>query len=383
VLQVALSLVLLVGSGLLARSFAELVRVDPGFDAEGTLTFRVGLPGNRYGDLEAVQFERSLRERLAALPGVGAVGVVDALPLGLETNQSPVRSEGAPGNTGDPETDMVLADLFYATPGYERAAGLRVLEGRGFREGEGGDGPAVALVDDVLASHFYPGGGAVGSPLSTGSDTATIVGVVDQARFYDVRYDDRGQVYLPNAENPVYGMRVAIRTDGGDPLDLAPAARSVVAELDGGLAVSEVRTLEGIVDDALGQERMNVGLVAAFSLAALLLSGLGIYGVVANAVVRRRPEIGVRMALGAEAGPVARMILGQGMRLVLVGVALGLAAAWLASRFVASLLYGVEPRDPMTFAGVAALLVVAGALAAWVPARRATRVDPVEALRGA
>jgi len=385
VVQVALSLVLLVGSGLLARSFAELIRVDPGFDAAGTLTFRVGLYGDAYDDAEAVAFTRALRARLAGLPAVAAVGLVDALPLGQETNQAPAAFVDAPGNIGDDDADRPLIDLFFATPGYVEAAGLRVLDGRGFREGDGrvGDdgGAAVALIDDVLAGRFFPDGTAVGSRIATGNDTATIVGVLDQARFYDLRADDRGQVFLPNATNPRRGLRVAVRVRRGDPLALMPAARAAVAEIDPGLAVSEVRTLEGIVAEALGEERLNLELVTAFALAALLLSALGIYGVVANTVVRRLPEIGVRMALGAEAGRVARMVLAQGLRLVSVGVLVGLAGAWAASRSVAALLYGVEARDPLTFAAVATLLAAVGAFAAWVPARRATRVDPAETLR--
>jgi predicted permease len=381
VVQVALSLVLLVGSGLLARSFAELIRVDPGFDPGGTLTFRVGLYGDAYDDDAVVAFAGDLRDRLTGLPAVEAVGMVDALPLGQETNQGPVRFLGAPGNTGDDDADRPLVDLFFATPGYVEAAGLRVLDGRGFDQRDEGDGAPVALIDDVLADRFFPDGSAIGSRIATGIDTATIVGVLDQPRFYDIRSDDRGQVFLPHASNPLPGLRVAVRVGGGDPMALMPAARAAVAELDPGLAVAEVRTLDGIVADALGDERLNLELVTAFALAALLLSALGIYGVVANTVVRRLPEIGVRMALGAEAGRVARMVLAQGLRLVSVGVVVGLAGAWAASRSVAALLYGVEARDPLTFAGVATLLAAVGALAAWVPARRATRVDPAETLR--
>ena len=286
---------------------------------------------------------------------------------------------GAPGNTGDPVADEPLLEQFFVTPGYVRAAGLRLFDGRDFHDGV--DGVSVALIDDVVAARFYPDGGAVGSRLVTGRDTATIVGVVDQPRFHDIRADGRGQVYRPAATIGLTGLRVVVRVDGGDPLSLVPAARSVVAELDAGLAVSEVRTLEAIVDGALREDRLNLGLVTAFAVAALLLTTLGVYGVVANAVVRRRPGIGVRMALGAEAGKVASMVLSQGVRLVLAGVALGLVAAWVTTRFVASLLYTVQARDPVTFGAVAALLIGVGALAGLAarPARR--QVDPAEVLR--
>ncbi len=377
VVQVAFSLLLLVGGGLLGRSFAELLRVDPGFDPTGTLTFRVGLDGAGYEDTDRLAIERRLRARLRALPGVDAVGVVSDLPLGRQTYQTRPTFLDAPGNTGDPDADHPLLDLFFVTPGYLRAAGFRLLEGRDFREGE----TSVALIDDVVAARFYPDGSAVGSRIPFGHDTATIVGVIDQPRFHDIRADDRGQLYQPNATVALAGLHVAVRMESGDPLTLVPAVRAVVAELDPGLAVSEARTLEAIVDGALREERLNLGLVTAFALAALLLSALGVYGVVANAVVRRRPEIGVRMALGAEAGGVASMVLSQGLRLVLAGVALGLAGAWAASRFAASLLFTVQPHDPLTFGAAAALLIGVGALASWLPARRATHVDPAEVLR--
>jgi predicted permease len=352
--------------------------VDPGFDPTRTLTFRVGLDGEAYGTAGRLAFERRLRERLSALPGVEAVGVANALPLARQQIAlSPPGFLDAPGNVGDPDAGNPLLDLFFVTPGYVRAAGLRLLDGRDFREGEG----AVALIDDVVAARFYPDGSAVGSRLELG-DTLTIVGVIDQARFHDRRSDGRGQLYLPTARVALSGPRVAVRVERGDPLALVPAARAAVAELDAGVAVSEVRTLEAIVDGALREERLNLGLVTAFALAALLLSALGVYGVVATAVVRRRPEIGVRMALGAGAGQVASMVLGQGVRLVLAGVAIGLAGAWAASRSVAALLYGVDARDPLTFGAVAALLIGVGALAAWLPARQATQVDPAEVLRG-
>lgn len=383
VVQVALSLVLLVGGGLLGRSLAVLLRVDPGFDPAQTLTFRVGLDGGAHGGDERLVFERRLRERLAALPLVEAVGIANALPLaGHQAGLTRPGFVDAPGNSGDPEADEPVLDQFFVTPGYVRAAGLRLLAGRDFHEGDGVDGASVVLVDDVVAARFYPDGGAVGSRIETGRDTATIIGVVDQPRFHDIRADGRGQVYRPAASIELTGLRVAVRVKEGDPLDLVAPARAVVAGLDGGLAVSEVRTLEAIVDGALRQDRLNLGLVTAFALAALLLTLLGVYGMVATAVMRRRPEIGVRVALGADARGVASMVFFDGLRLVLAGAVLGLGVAWVGSRVVASLLYSVQPRDPLTFGAVTAVLVVVGAFAAWLPARRASFVDPAEVLRG-
>lgn len=379
VVQVALSLLLLVGGGLLGRSFAELLRVDPGFDPARTLTFRVGLDGTAYESApERLAFERRLRTRLSALPGVEAVGLANALPLaGQQAGLTTAEFVNAPGNTGDSDADRPLLDLFFITPGYLRAAGFRLLEGRGFREGE----TSVALIDNVVAARFYPGGRAIGSRIAFGRDTATIVGVVDQPRFHDLRSEGRGQVYEPAANVALSGPHVAVRLRRGDPLTLVPAVRAAIAELDPHLAVSEVRTLKAIVASALSEERLDLGLVTALALAALLLAALGVYGVVAGVVSRRRPEIGVRMALGAGTGNVVAMVLSQGLRLVLVGVALGLVAAWVTSRLVSSLLYEVQAHDPLTFGAVATLLIGVGTLAAWLPARRATRVDPVEVLR--
>lgn len=381
VIQVALSVVLLVGAGLLARSMAGLLAADPGFDPGETLTFRVALSPNAYPDDAAVmEFTRLLSGRLEALPGVEASGFTDVLPLSASTSQTTVAFPDAPGNTGDENADNPLVDRFRVTPGFFRAGGLRMLRGRAFRSPAGSDGPVEVVIDDVLAGRFFPDGSALSRLIAIDDDTATVVGVVDQARAYDVHSDGRGQIYIPMALDATTGLSVAVRT-AGPPGSLTGPARAVVRELDAALPVSDVRTLREVVRGSVREERLNLTLVGSFALAALLLASLGVYGVLADAVLRRRSEIGIRMAMGAAASQVVGMILARGARLVLLGIVLGVAGAAVASRFLASMLYGVETFDPATYLGVSVVLALVAGVAAWLPARRATRIHPSEALR--
>jgi predicted permease len=382
VVQVALSVVLLVEAGLLARSMAGLLASDPGFDPEETLTLRIALDPGAYGEDAAVlDLVSSLERRLGSLPEVEAVGFTDGLPLRAAPSQSDVHFPGAPGNRGDHNADNPLVDRLRASPGYFAAAGFRMLQGRAFRSFQVAEGSLEVVIDDVLAGRFFPDGSAVGAPvLVSPTDTALVAGVVDQARAYDVHRDDRGQVYLPLGYGPPRALSVALRTTGSPEALVAPS-RAVVRELDPALPVSEVETLEEIVQESLSRERINLQLLGSFALASLLLASLGVYGVVANAVVRRRREMGLRMAMGATASEVVRAMLRQGGRLVLGGVLLGLAAAALLSRFLTSLLYGVASLDLLTYAGVALGLSVVAGVAAWIPARRVTRIRPWEALR--
>jgi ABC-type antimicrobial peptide transport system permease subunit len=235
------------------------------------------------------------------------------------------------------------------------------------------------IIDDVLASRFFPGRTAVGARAVFFGDTATVVGVVDQARLYDVHADDRGQVYLPFQRFPTTSMSYVVRTSV-DPVGLTPAARGALADLDASLPMASVRTLEEIVDASLGQQRLSLTLVVAFALGALLLATLGIYGVVSNSVVRRTREIGLRMALGADPSSVVAHVLRQGIVLAVSGALLGLVGAAATSRTLSSVVVGVDAADPLVYAGVAIGLVAVAAIASYVPARRATRIDPLAAL---
>lgn len=380
--QLALALTLVVGAGLLTRSLASLLREDPGFDLVPALTLRVAFSGTAYPDsATTVGAQQRLLERVRALPGVAEAGISNALPLGQETDQTNLAFPQSSVSVADDVDDGRLADIFSITPGYVEAAGLRVLEGRSLDRSDAGELTGV-LIDDVLARRYFPDGGAVGASLVLRGDTLVVVGVVDQPRFYDVFRDDRGQVYLPRAYAVQSEARLVVRGAGPDLMALLPAVRRAVAGIDPGLAVAEVRSLRAIVREALDGERLNLSLVAAFALTALVLAGLGLYGVVSGTVLARRREIGLRMAMGAEGGRVVRLVLGQGLRLVAVGTALGLVAAWMLGRLLGALLHGVQPWDPVTYAGAAGLLVALALLASWLPARRATRIRPMEALRG-
>lgn len=382
--QMALALALVVGAGLLTRSLQELLVQDPGFDPGSAVTFRVSFRGPGYADDGAIAAaQEAVRQALSEVPGVVSAGHVGALPLSQETDQWGVRFPGAPGNTGDPEVDGELADVFNVSPGYLETAGFRFLEGRAPRlAGPDAGGRYDVVIDDVFARRFFPDGGALGALVTVDTDTATIVGVVDQARLYAVEHDDRGQAYIPADVDPRSSVSFVVLPRAGTAMDdLVASLRAVVHAFDAGLPVDDVRPLGADVGSALAPDRLNLGLAATFALAALVLAGLGIYGVVAGAVTRRRREIGVRMAMGADARQVVAMILGRSARLTLAGTLGGLVLAAVLGRWLSTLLFGVTPFDPATW-GLATLTLGLLALAAsWLPARRATRIAPREALQ--
>lgn len=381
VAQVALSLVLLVGAGLVARSFASLLRTDPGYATRGALTFRVSTSPQSYPTPAAVrQFHARLLHRLAALPGVTAVGATSALPLASSTSQTGASFPGASGNAGDGESDNPLVDRFMVTPGYFRALGVRLLEGRAFDERDTPSSAPVAIIDASLAHRFFPDGSAVGHTVLMNLDTLEIVGVIRQARFYTIQADDRGQVYRPQSQRVGGALYYVLRTNG-PPLAWAGRVRSVVQSIDAGVAVADLRPMRAIVAASLGPERLSLSLLVGFGVCALLLATLGIYGVVTSTVVRRTHEVGIHLALGADRARVLALVLREGVAATLVGLALGLLGAAFTSRLLGGLLFQLTPTDPLTYAAVAAGLLAVALLAAWLPARRATRIPPVEALR--
>jgi predicted permease len=380
VAQVAISLVLLAGAGVLARSFLYLMRSDPGFDARGVLTVRVPITENRHPDEHSlVAFFTDVRRAVAGLPGVESVGGTNALPLTRATSQTDVSFPASPVNPGD-ELAAPLVDYFSVTPGYFRSLRVPLVTGRDFGEGDGANTPPVAIVDDTVAQYFFPGEDIVGRTMVFDGEERTVVGVVDQPRLYDIHRDDRGQVYLPLAQQPRSALSLAIRTSR-DPGLLAAEVRRIVQSIEPDQPLADFRTMQEVVDTSLNGERLSLGLISAFAAGALLLATLGLYGVVANTVAGRTREMGVRMALGADAARVQALVVGGGMRLVLLGGALGLAGSLLTARFLASLLVGVEPSDPLTLAGAATVMAVVTFIACYVPALRASRVDPLVSLR--
>jgi putative ABC transport system permease protein len=384
--QVALGTILLVGAGLLMRSFVALTQVDPGFHAERVVTFRLSLPRARYRSVAAsTAFARRLDSRLRALPGVEAIGEASALPFDDLPNWStPYIYDGVdPKSRGGRE-----ADARSVGPGWFETIGAKLVAGRGFEESDDGAGAPVVVVDDRLAEKAWPGRDGIGQRVQVDflTDTgfvptwARVVGVVRHIRHRDLTEVVREQVYVPHRQSPRNPMAWAVRTKGETQVEEA-TIRHLVAELDPELPVYDVRPLQAYVGDAQGRARFTMVLCVAFAALALLLAAIGIYGVMSYSVTRRRREIGVRLALGARAGQVRRDVLRDGLVLAATGLAVGLAGAALLTRVAASLLYAVSPLDPFTYAAVAAGLVGVAAVATWAPARRATRFEPIEVLR--
>ncbi len=378
--QVALSLVLLSSGALVVRSFERLLRATPGFEAAGVLTLRVPVPAARYpNDTVRNALHARLEQALASLPGVTSVGAASALPLSAGSDQSGVIFPGAPGNTGDRERDNPLVDYFTTRAGYIESMGIKVLGGRAFAQSFI-PGTREALVDRTLAAQFWPGGSPIGARMLLDSDTFSIIGVVEHARLYDVHKDGRGQVYLRN-EAVTYGtMSWILRTDRL-PRSLIPEVRTAVRQIDPELAIADLYPMEELVSASLSQQRLTAVLIGGFSIGALLLAAMGLFGVVSGSVTRRRHEIAVRLALGADYGRVLRVVIGEGARLIALGLLIGAPGIYFAGQVIRGTLVGISPFDPTTLASVAVGLGLVAVTACYLPARRVARIEPARALR--
>jgi predicted permease len=385
--EVALGCAVLASAGLMARTMHSLVRVDPGFEAGRALTLQLALPGPRYpADADRVRFARRVQESLAALPGVEAAGMGSNLPLdtSLPNWYSPYWRDGMP----EEERHGLMADHRSVQPGFFRAVGAHLLEGRDFTEEDVAQARLVAIVDDTLARRNWPGQSAIGKRLvletmiesDFKSQAAEVIGVVRHVQFHSLTDEVREQVYIPYSLAPRNQISFALRTED-DPEALAAPARAAIATIDPDLPVARVLPLAHYVDQARRATRFLSLLSAALAGIALLLAAVGVYGVSSGGVTRRTAEIGVRVALGARRLDVLGLVLGQGMKPVLLGCVAGLGLSALLARFYTHLLFGVRPFDPATYGAVAAVLVLAGLLACYVPARRAVRLDPLDALR--
>jgi putative ABC transport system permease protein len=383
--ETAMALVLLISAGLLLRSFVRLLEVDPGFATENVLTMQVGLPNATYSQPgQRIAFYQQLEERLKALPEVQAVGLVTRLPLlaALNNVTSFLTIEGRPVPAGQrPEIDFRRAST-----GYFQAMGIPLLSGRLVREEDVTKNTGAVLINEAMAKRFWPGEDPIGKRISTATGTGqntrwqTIVGVVGNVRHLGLDIEPRPEIYYHTNTLPPFGPVLVIRTTS-DPKNLIAAARTKVRELDRDLPISNINTMEQLVAQSVAQRRFGMLLLGIFAALALALAGIGIYGVMSYTVAERTPEIGIRMALGASRRDVLRMVIGQGMALSVAGIALGLAAAVALTRLMASWLFGVSATDPLTFATIALLLAAVALAACYLPARRATRVDPMVALR--
>jgi putative ABC transport system permease protein len=394
VAQMALAVVLLAAAGLMLRSFQRLRSVQPGFDASGVLTFEVSLPYSRYaprvrgpvGYLPVFQYHRELAQQLAALPGVTSVGMTQALAMKDGDGCALVFVNGK-NYTRD--TAPCVGNVI-AGPGYFATLGIPI-RGRAPTWADVEEQSGAVVVSKALAEHMWPGEDPIGKELRPGGSVDPwyrVVGVTGDVLTRGLDQPASDIVYYPMVPvdgaplwSPPTHMTVAIRTLNADPLSLAPAARRIVTALDREVPVANIQTMQTIVERSTAKTTFAMLLLAIAGSMALVLSAVGIYGVISYTVTQRRPEIGVRMALGAQATQVGRMVVIQSLRVASVGIAIGLLAAFATTRVLQSLLFGVSPTDPVTLGGVTVVLVMLGALAAYAPARRATKVDPVEVLR--
>jgi putative ABC transport system permease protein len=379
--EVAIAMVLLAGAGLLLRSFQQVRRVNPGFDPENVVTASIALPSTQYDKkVQINQFFTSLVERLAALPGAVSAGASTDLPL--ESHWTKIFTvEGyhpAPNEKAQLDADSaILGD-------YLQTMGIPILRGRTFTAADA-NGPGAVIVSESLAKHYWPGQDAIGKRLKWGTEQGhnewlTVVGVVGDVKQGKLDEETRFHTYEPFLRNTMPGIRIAVRARG-TPEQLASGLRQVVNQLDPQLAVSDLRTMRDVISESTTSRRATTLLLALFAATALLLAAIGIYGVIAQSVAQRTREIGIRISLGAQRSQISSMVLRGALSLAFAGVAAGAITALALSRVLKSMLFETSPFDPLTFAAVGALLLAVAALAGYLPARRAMRVDPMEALR--
>jgi predicted permease len=383
VADVAIAAALLCGAGLLIQSLWRIQRVDPGFNPDHVLTFKIDLPYVRYAGAAQPQFFQGLSERLQHLPGVQAASGVLPLPLGGDYAGAGFEIDGQPMTAAD----RPRAHYAWVEPAYFRTLRIALLQGRDFTVGDNLQSNPVVIVNETLARRFFPDGHVIGSKIRPGISNGydrppmrQIVGVIADVRSQGLTTPVESEVYVPHAQSPLGSMIVVVQT-ATDPLGLVTAVRNQVAAMDSALPIYNVRPLNEYVAQSVALSRFVGVLFGLFAGLALLLAAVGLYGVISYATTRRTHEIGLRIALGARSQEVLRLVVGQGFTLSAIGAGIGLVGALMLSRAVAGLLYGVTSTDPLTFVAAATLLIAVAVLASYVPARRAAQIDPVVALR--
>ena len=385
VFEIVAAFVLLIGAGLMIKSFMRLGEVNAGFNPENVLTMTLSLPRAKYNEprAQAAFFQRAL-EQIKSLPGVDSVGAINDLPLGGDRDSTSFLIEGLPALPPgqQPNTEWRLVG-----PDYFKAMGVSLLKGRAFTEADKSGAPPVIIINDSFARRFFPDEDPTGKRLILNLTISNptpvpreIVGVVADVRDLGLDAEPRPEVYAPYLQETVSYMALIVKAEA-DPEGLAAAVRGQVLAIDKDQPVSNIQSMKQVVKESVAGRRFNMMLLAIFAAVALLLAAVGIYGVMAYSVSRRTHEIGIRMALGASSRDVLRLVVGQGMALALMGIGIGLAAAFALTRLMASLLYEVSATDPLTFALISLLLAAVAVMACYIPARRATKVDPMVALR--
>jgi putative ABC transport system permease protein len=390
VAEMALAVLLVIGAGLTIRSFRNLQRIDPGFNGHNVLTFRLTLPSARYPDAQRVEaFYQNLGDEVRRLPGVRSAGFIRVLPLAAEIGDAGLQIEGKPTPPNEPGRS---ADWQAVSPGFFESMGMRIASGRFFDATDAPTGPQVVMINQTLAREYFPGEDPLGKRLRIfGGDQQpwrTIVGVVADYHHNGLLTPVKRAWFVPqnqwavsNGGQPRRSMTMAVRT-GSDPLALLAPIRSMIRKADPDLPLTQVTTMDAVLSAATQEQRFTMALMAGFAGLALVLAAVGIYGVISYSVSQRTREIGIRLALGADVGKVRSLVLRQGMAPAVTGIAIGLGLAVLLTRYLRSLLFGIAPLDPLTFATIPLLLLMVAAASVLIPAARASRVAPVEALRG-
>jgi putative ABC transport system permease protein len=383
--EMALAIMLLAGAGLLIRSALALNRVDSGLNAEGVLTVPISAPASIYRNPKlSARFFAEVVEQVGMVNGVKSAGATLQLPFsGLDVDQSPFSIEGRP----ETNRQQPVSRLHVVSPHYFSTIGISLLEGRMFTDRDNAEAPGVVIINKEMERRFWPDGDAVGKRITQGllltpgePAEREIVGVVGDVKHFGLAADTEAQMYVPHSQSPWPDMNLVLRADG-DPLALAPAVRKTIQAISTEAPIAGLSTMNQILSGSVAQPRFRATLLGLFALAALVLAATGLYGVIAYLVSQRGRELGIRIAVGAQSTDILRLIVGEGLKLISAGVLVGLLGALALTRLLSGLLFGVAPTDPLTFVTIAVVMTAVALLACYVPARRATRVDPMRALR--